>query len=147
MAKGLCNFHYQAVYSKKRGREYKAWISMRQRIFNIYDSNYPNYGGRGLTICDSWDDFANFLKDMGKCPKGLQLERVDNEKGYFPDNCKWVSAKEQQRNRRDTKLSLEKAELIRSEYKKGNISQVQLGKLFGVDNTTIYKVVHNKRWT
>lgn len=70
-----------------------------------HEPTYPqfaDYGGRGITVCDRWQVFENFLADMGHCPKGLTLEREDNDKGYEPNNCRWATRAEQQRNRRNT---------------------------------------------
>jgi hypothetical protein len=61
---------------------------------------FKNYGGRGITICERWMSFANFLADMGDRPPGLTLERNDNERGYEPNNCSWATRKEQLLNRR-----------------------------------------------
>jgi hypothetical protein len=77
---------------------------MRSRCENPSDNGYPDYGGRGITVCDRWKDFANFYADMGDPPKGYWLDRVDNAKGYDPDNCAWRTPKQQNRNRRDNNL-------------------------------------------
>lgn len=86
-----------------RSKTYASWRSMRERCFNQKNKQYTDYGGRGITVCERWNDFVNFLADMGEVPKGLTLERVDNEKGYSPDNCLWASRASQVRNRRNTK--------------------------------------------
>lgn len=79
---------------------YWSWISARQRCRNPKIKNFKNYGGRGITVCERWDSFANFLADMGPCPPGLTLERVNNALGYSPENCKWATRKEQYLNKR-----------------------------------------------
>ncbi len=80
---------------------YQTWSSMKQRCTNKKNPAYPDYGGRGITICDRWlSSFANFLEDMGDRGEGLSLDRVDNDKGYSPDNCRWATKKQQSNNTR-----------------------------------------------
>lgn len=86
--------------------EYDAWMNMRYRCYKKDHANYADYGGRGITVCDRWKgSFTNFIKDMGRKPTGLHtLERLDNDKGYSPENCVWGTQKDQLRNTRRNRL-------------------------------------------
>jgi len=81
---------------------YFTWRSMRDRCMNPNSRQWNDYGGRGVKICSRWDSFHTFVKDMGPKPKGCSLDRIDNNQGYSPDNCRWATRKVQQRNRRNT---------------------------------------------
>ena len=83
-------------------RTYQAWAEMRKRCLNPRFRQYADYGGRGITICERWSQFANFLADMGESPPALTLERRDNNGNYEPGNCYWATRKEQSTNRRNT---------------------------------------------
>lgn len=82
---------------------YNIWRQMRQRCSNKKHKSYAYYGGRGISVCTRWDSFNNFFADMGERPAGLTLERIDNSRGYGPDNCKWASWLEQAQNKREMK--------------------------------------------
>lgn len=84
--------------------EYRVWVGMKDRCHNPKGTAYYRYGGRGIAVCDRWlNSFENFLADMGPMPEGHTVERVDNGKGYCPDNCVWASMKTQQNNRRNNR--------------------------------------------
>jgi len=76
-----------------------SWFCMIRRCYDDSVNDYARYGGRGITVCDRWFDFLNFLEDMGERPDRHVLDRKDNEKGYSPENCRWVTHKESARNR------------------------------------------------
>jgi hypothetical protein len=73
---------------------------MRDRCNNPNNKAYKNYGGRGITVCNRWKNFVNFITDVGERPLGLTLDRINNELGYFPENVRWTDNKTQVDNRR-----------------------------------------------
>ncbi len=80
------------------------WFSMIQRCTNPNAQRYDCYGGRGITVCDRWkNSFENFYADMGDRPPGRSLDRIDNDAGYSPENCRWATYLEQGQNSRATK--------------------------------------------
>lgn len=87
----------------RRTRAYNTWADMRNRCTCQQSDTYQHYGARGITVCERWDRFENFLADMGEPPPGHSIERIDNNKGYSKDNCKWATHLEQMRNTRRAK--------------------------------------------
>lgn len=79
---------------------YRAWQSMLRRCTDSGHKDWPDYGGRGITVCDRWRSFSAFLADMGQPASGATIERCDNARGYEPGNCEWASRKAQARNTR-----------------------------------------------
>ena len=85
-------------------RTHRIWLGMMARCYNPNRPAYPDYGGRGILVCDRWHDFTTFLADMGVAPAGMTIERIDNDQSYVPENCKWDTQKMQARNRRSNHL-------------------------------------------
>lgn len=87
-------------HGKTGTREYRAWNAMKNRCNNPSCEKYQYYGGKGIRVCDKWNgSFESFLEDMGDCPEGHTLDRIDANKDYTPDNCRWASWTTQSRNR------------------------------------------------
>jgi hypothetical protein len=90
-----------------RTRMYRIWTGMKMRCTNPAETSYPRYGGRGITVCERWmNSFENFYRDMGAKPKGrYSVDRIQNDLGYGPMNCRWATDLEQVNNRSNTKLA------------------------------------------
>ena len=107
-------------------REYRAWSGMNWRCTNPNCGEFHNYGGRGIRVCSKWMNSATeFIKDMGEVPPGFELDRIDNNGGYSPENCRWTDHRTNCRNQRVsvsmtvrgvTKLVIEWAEEMHMPY-------------------------------
>ena len=92
-------------HGKAKSCEYNIWCTMKARCDNPNHWEYNAYGGAGIKYCETWKNFEGFYEDMGDRPsKEYSIDRIDNSKGYYKENCKWSTAKEQARNRKSSRL-------------------------------------------
>jgi hypothetical protein len=105
------------------------WTGMMRRCYNEESPRFHRYGGRGIGVCARWHAFENFLADMGPPPLGLTLERVNNDDGYSPENCRWASYVEQNNNRATTRLIAHDGEAL---------SAAEWARRVGVSKATMY---------
>ena len=117
---------------------------MLDRCNNPNCKAYKNYGRRGIRV--EWKSFESFAADMGERPPGAEIDRVDVNKGYSKENCRWSSKKDNARYKRSTILSLSQVEELRSLYATGKYTQSELGGHFHIDQTTVSQVVRGKTW-
>lgn len=94
----------KTVHGASAHTAYKSWKAMMGRCHDDQDKDFAQYGGRGITVCERWHDLLKFIADVGERPKGYSLERVDNNKGYSPGNCRWATPLEQGANKRNNRL-------------------------------------------
>ncbi len=93
--------------------EHNIWSKMKNRCNNPKGNRFHDYGGRGIKVCWRWNKFENFFSDMGPRPSPLHsIDRINNDKGYSPENCKWSTSKEQSNNRRDNRFLMHDGEKI-----------------------------------
>lgn len=95
---------HQELHGASHTRTYRIWAGVLSRCRNPLDKAWVRYGGRGISVCQRWYEYSNFLSDMGERPGNLEIERIDNDGNYEPSNCRWATDKEQSRNKRTTFL-------------------------------------------
>jgi hypothetical protein len=96
---------FTKLHGMSHSKEHRAWANMLYRCETPSAPQYAYYGGRGISVCERWKDFELFFLDMGLAPSAqFSIERIEVNGNYSPENCKWVSAKEQARNRRNTRF-------------------------------------------
>lgn len=129
---------------------YGIWKGIRRRCYDTKDKRYNRYGGRGISVCKEWKEnpiaFVEWALSHGY-KRGLQIDRINNDGDYSPENCRFVTNKENHHNSTGCKISQEQAEQIRIIYAKGNIKQVDLGNMFGISQQVVSKIVNYKLWT
>lgn len=136
-------------HGKVGSRTYASWSAMKLRCLNRQYGRFADYGGRGITICDRWMKFENFLADMGERPEGATLDRIDNEGNYEPGNCRWATVAEQNRNQRARKrgmaLSRDQAREVRAALVAGETPRV-LALRYGVSCNAIREIRRGATW-
>ena len=160
-ARGFCNIHYKRfrlygdplnIINESHGMsqaiEYRTWANMKARCYYKNNNRYKYYGERGITVCDRWmNSFSAFYEDMGLKPfPKAQIDRINNNLGYFPENCHWVTNVENTRHQSTTKLTMKKAKAIREKYNYGNVTHIKLSNIYGVRRRTIGDIINQKIW-
>lgn len=141
--------NYSHGHSKKGqwSRTYQAWHGMKQRC-----KQDPNYRQLDITYISRWENFIPFLLDMGECPEGLTLERVDNNKGYNPENCYWATETAQRRNQGGVRLNERSVRLLRALWraKAPNVTQMRfiaaVAPLFPASKSTLRHILGGQTW-
>ena len=133
-------------HGKTGSKTYKIWAGMKRRCNNPNEKFYSHYGGRGIRVDPAWEkSFPQFLADMGECPDGHSIERLDVDRGYSKDNCKWIPESQQSRNTRKSKLTMADAMQIRSLVAAGGHAP-SVARQYGVDRTMVNKIVRGECW-
>jgi len=128
--------------------EYSIWYDMKRRCYNKRNKAYHWYGKKGIIICDKWiNSFLAFYEDMGPKPfPGAEIDRIDNDKGYFPENCRWTTHTENIRNSSIAKITIKIARDIKKIYKTSKITQKELVMIYGCSQVHIGRIVNDKAW-
>lgn len=160
-AKGYCHKHYNRwkryndplyikieMHGLSHTSEYMIWKDMKDRCYNKNNKYYHRYGGRGITVCDKWQNsFLSFYANMGKRPfSKATIDRIDNNGNYTPENCHWVTCAENIRNSAVTKLNIKTVEALRNIYKTKKITIKELAELYKIDAGHVGRIINYKNW-
>ncbi len=145
---GNSNYTKVEMHGMSSFPEYNSWFNMINRCYNIKNISYKYYGARGITVCWQWkNSFTAFYEDVGPKPfPKAQIDRINNDLGYFLENCHWVTPAQNSQHQSKTKLTMEKARAIRKIYKFGDISQKKLATIYGVVQSNIHAIVNQNTW-
>lgn len=130
-------------------RRYRIFNKMKERCYNSNCERYPHYGNRGIKICEGWlGDFKKFYNWSSKngYKDDLSIDRKDNNGNYEPNNCRWITMKEQARNKSTSVLNMKLARQIRKLWQFKIYTYTQIGTIFEVDPSLIRQIILNKIW-
>jgi hypothetical protein len=125
------------THGLSKSREMSIWAGMLQRCENPKSKDYPRYGGRGIKVCERWHTFINFYNDMGASPDGTSIERIDNNKGYNPENCRWATVRQQANNVNTNRIFTHNGE---------SRTIAQWAELTGINYYTLYSRLIKRGW-
>lgn len=131
-----------------RTKIYAVWAAMVNRCYNIDAQSYHLYGARGISVCEEWKNDVVCFKEWAfknGYLKGLHIDRTNNDGNYEPNNCKWISPKENNRNRRQSKLIQKQVDEIKNMLEE-NINQSEIAKKYGIDASLVSKIKRGHRW-
>lgn len=134
---GRCLRHHHTA-GRSKSPTYLSWSAMMQRCYNQRNNRYARYGGCGIEVCERWHDFKEFLADMGERPVGMTIDRIDNSKGYSPENCRWATTPEQRANCGDS---------LWMSYKGEMRTLKSLSEEFGIGYFTLYRRIAKLGWS
>lgn len=133
----------------KSKRLYECWVNMKTRCGNKNNAKWPRYGGRGISVCDEWKSFLPFQTwayENGY-DEALTIDRIDNDGNYEPENCQWLSIKDNCRKTSRTKITTQIAWSIREISKAGGRTDAEVANMFGCHYKTVYNVRNGIQWS
>ena len=140
------HFNYKHGYTD--AKIYQVWSSMKKRCYNPNNTYYKYYGARGIKVCDEWLDaktFCDWAMANGY-KEGLSIDRIDNDDNYHPKNVRFVSQKDNNRNRSITKLTSKRVAYIKFLLNNTKYPQKEIAKIFGVAESHISSIKSGKKW-
>lgn len=138
--------HARRINGVKASPTYVSWIAMRKRCNDESRDIEMKYACRGISYDPAWESFERFLSDMGERSNGKTLDRIDNEKGYFADNCQWSTPQQQARNRRNSKLDFYAAVEVAVLRLRGASCRT-IAETYGISESLPREIVKGRTWT
>lgn len=148
-------FHIESVGALNRSHmmwrtpTYRTWQAMKSRCNNPKDSRYVNYGARGIRVCPEWETFERFFADMGLRPEGMTIDRIRNEEGYSPNNCRWATTEVQSNNKRTNVIWEDESLSVKQLAERANVPRTSLNKLIrsgmGVEDAVKHAIANRRR--
>lgn len=130
------NKHPHYIHGHSKHRIHRIWEGMKARCDDPNNKRYASYGGRGISYDPKWSKFVEFLKDMGLPPDKKMIDRIDNNQGYYRENCRWATNTEQARNRRNNRIV---------EYKGKNYVFAELAEKFGITQKLLFQRIERDK--
>jgi len=128
--------------NQKASKTYSSWRAMMGRCNNKNHTDYSFYGAKGITVCLRWNNFENFLEDMGERPTNTTLDRINGTLGYFKENCRWATPAQQSQNLSSNKFTKELIEKIRNDPR----TQSAIARDYNTSQGHISRIKGNKVW-
>jgi hypothetical protein len=142
-------YRLQTTHGLRSHPLYSVWVGMKRRCCDSRRKEYADYGGRGISVCSEWvEDVKAFIdwSIRNGWSGGLVIDRINNDLNYSPDNCRFVSVKDNNRNKRNVTCNQVTADKIRAAYRPGVVLQRSVGLAFGVHRSTVSDIINNKIW-
>ena len=146
-----CAKEASLVNHRSKPPEYGVWAAVKQRCVDSNVNGYSYYGGKGIAVCARWKErgvgFDNFMQDMGSRPTPKhQIDRMDSNGDYTPENCRWVTPAVNARNRSNNSVTSSDVKTIRWLFDEGFLRQCEIMRIFNIDRALVYKIVRRKIW-
>jgi len=139
LCRSCLNIKNKTTHGQAKSPEWNTWMEIKRRCFNAKCKSYKYYGGKGIKVCDEWvNNYEQFFKDMGKKPfNNYSIDRIDSDKNYSPDNCRWADISTQSNNRGSNRLLT---------YKNKTLTMAQWAKKIGINYDTLRSRLDRSKW-
>jgi len=136
-------FPTKKVHGMRNTGVWRSWGYMKSRVLSKTNKDHRYY--KNISMEPRWKEFTEFYKDMGDRPEGLTLDRIDNDKGYYPENCRWATRGQQARNKRNNAVDESMVLAVRQKIKEGVVG-LKIAKELGISSNVVYNIKSGRSW-